>query len=287
VPPFAPWGQGQGRPSRLSSPTERQLGQNGVVPKGRHLIAFWLAGTLSVSVGFFLAAQPAGAASHYASQNLNGGSVLPPPGATYHMSTTKLTVDKPYLVTFNECAPPMHFAPPFGERTATYSKRRDGTWAGQATPPVGVAGFATVRAYCWSADWSRIWYAYPQTYRITISTPYTLNVSPSKTVIPGTTLTIQPAHGSFCSSIDSGYIALAPRPYSYILGSASWPVPAQFFGIPRNTSASATNENWTATLRVPSTLASGRYYLLAACGYSRTTEPGMFEPAPIKVEAPR
>ena len=180
-----------------------------------------------------------------------------------------------------------HFAPPFGKRTATYSKRRDGTWVGQATPPVGVAGFATVRAYCWSADRSRIWYAYPRTYRITISTPYTLNVSPSKTVTPGTTLTIQPAHGSFCSSIDSGYIALAPRPYSYILGSTSWPVPAQFFGIPRNISASVTNENWTATLRVPSTLASGRYYLLAACGYSRTTEPGMFEPTPIKVEAPR
>ena len=114
MPPFAPWGQGQGRPSRLSSADRSQLGQNGVVPKGRHLIAFWLAGTLSVSVGFFLGVQPADASSHYASQNLNGGSVLPPPGATYHMSTTKLTVDKPNLVTFNKCAPPS-ISPPRSE----------------------------------------------------------------------------------------------------------------------------------------------------------------------------
>lgn len=259
--------------------------QNGVVPKGPRLIVFWLAGTLSVSGGFFPWAQSADASSHHASQNLNGGSYLPPPGATYHMSTTKLTVGQPYSVTFTKCAPPLHFAPPFGDRTTTYSKRRDATWTGQATPPVGVAGFATVRAYCWSEDWSYISFAYPRTFRITISTPYTLKVSPSTTVVPGTTLTIDPAHGSFCSSIDSGYIALAPRPYSYILGATSWPVAAQFFGIPRNTSDFETNENWTTTLTVPSTLASGTYYILAACGYSRTTDPGMFEPTPIKVEA--
>ena len=201
-----------------------------------------------------------------------------PSDAHFTMSATMLTVGQSVTLKGNDCLPNSTILTTIGPTVAG----ADGTWSLTATIPAqlyGQDGQVSFTANCANH------FVYPNTFAVMVTTPYQLDVLPSTSVTPGTTLTIEPTR-SFCSSIDTVWVGVNSVPNSNnIVGNSSsvWPVPAK--GFPTDSSGASPaveSDSWHATLTLPSTLAAGTSYVVAACSYSREP-PKVYAPTTITV----
>lgn len=199
-----------------------------------------------------------------------------PPGARFTLSTTKLAVGESVTVSGNACPPGNSASTDLGPSDIA-TAGSDGTWSATVTIQPGYYGPGTVYAACGAL------FAYPNTFAVTFSTPYHLDVLPSTTVSPGQTLTVESV-GSFCSSIDTIYVGVSPEPDpSYFFDDESWPVPLQVSDTDSSGAPQVVYPDpWHTTITVPSWLAAGRYYVVAGCAYSRAY-PGIYQPSRITV----
>jgi hypothetical protein len=256
----------------------------------RRWIPWWLLVALGLSVAGSAVlgiAERQPSASSLVAAKVPPVSCCLPAGAHLSISTTHLRDGEPVTIKGNDC--PRHDAVYAGyaatsEGPTPIVRHRDGTWVTTPTIPAGTWGPSTIEAFCEVGDTGNPLFTYPQVYAITITTPYTLKVSPDGPVNPGTTLTVQPT-ASFCSSIDTIYVGVShvPDPTFVPDNSAAWPIPVRAFGIAQPTTNTVIlDASWTTTLTLPQALPAGNYYVVAGCAYSRGT-PGTFAPTRIIV----
>jgi len=219
------------------------------------------------------------------------GVYTTPSGTTFSVSTTQLSVGQTVTMTGNNCPPsePVEF--PFLEgdgytrETTAVVRNQNGTWEATSIVPVGTWGPTTLGAAC-GAEPTQQLFKYPQVYHAFISSPYALNVSPSGTVAPGTTLSVTPT-ASFCSTIDTITVGVgtAPTLFSNQLGSP-WlvQVDAQLkLNGPALESSVTSNVPWHATVTIPEEVNGGRYLVTAACMADHRGSPGIYASQQITI----
>jgi len=204
-----------------------------------------------------------------------------PAGAQFTLSATNLAVGQSVTLTGNDCPPGTLVITSLGPENHvgdTHVAGADGTWSVTTTISPGTYGPYTVTAGCVNV------FDYPNSFAITVSTPYHLEVLPSTTVAPGTTITVEPV-GTFCTSLDSASVGISSVPdatFDPVDSNSTWPVPLQVFPMDMTSSSQVVSSSWHATLTLPTTMQPGIYYVVAGCSYSRSY-PGLFAPTAITV----
>ena len=160
----------------------------------------------------------------------------------------------------------------------------DGQWTTTSTVPMLPGGPSMLTAYCGpeAGGPNASLFVYPSV-PVTITTPFQLSVLPTTTVSPGTTLRVAPVGGG-CPRV-STWIQLT-------LYSTSQPATQPQIEVAQGVvnldglSADQTQQGWTGSLTVLSSLAPGQYQLGADCVYSRGAPEGSYAPSAITVRRP-
>jgi len=144
----------------------------------------------------------------------------------------------------------------------------NGAWVMTATVPMVPPGPATLTGWCQphdGDDGASIEFNYLPGLRVTVTTPYQLDVEQGTTVKAGTALDVNLLGGN-CPGPSS--------PDIYLYDSGLQVVPA----------SPSTVDGWRYTIAIPSGLSPGQYRLEADCVYSRGAVDGSYAPVTITVQ---
>ncbi len=219
------------------------------------------------------------------------GDYTIPAGTTFSVSTTQLSVGESFTVSGNNCPVSEPVEAPFLEgdgytrEQTPIVRNQDGTWEATPTVPIGVWGATTLEAMCGGNPTQEL-FTYPQVYHVFISSPYALQVTPSGTVAPGTTLSVTPT-ASFCSTDDTITVGVgtvpsesSDSPFESPLGLVA--VDAQL-DEPTSEYPVISDVPWHATLTIPNQVNGGQYFVTAACMADNRGFPGSYASQPITI----
>lgn len=158
---------------------------------------------------------------------------------------------------------------PFFETLGRAMVRPDGRWALTGTVPAIVIGASKVLGGCFD----RYGAATPiAPVAVTVTTPYSLQVTPGTTARLGDSLTVASVGGG-CSAIADPdvYLWSASQPNAYT-------GPGEVRGSTGNSGP------WSVTLTIPTTISPGRYYIVARCAYSRAFD-ATYQPVQVIIQS--
>jgi hypothetical protein len=216
------------------------------------------------------------------------GTYKLPAGTTFSVSTTRLNIGQQFTITGNNCPPSEPVQAPFlggdayEREQVPLVRHTDGSWEATPTVPMGVWGAIELEATCGAPPQQL--FKYPQVYGAFISSPYTLAVSPSGPLAPGTTVTVRPTV-SFCSSLDTIAVGIATVPLPFSDANSLWLVPwvvAQPDDSTPPPSLSAPI-SWHASFAIPTVVKGGPYFVAAACFPGNRGYPGIYASSEIEV----
>lgn len=215
--------------------------------------------------------------------------LLTPSGAVVAVSPKEVEDGENVTISGNQCPPPDGIYAGYaetGDSFDQFTRDPDGRWSITVPVPAGVNGQDPLTAMCEDDEGTPI-FKYP-TVVLTVHSPYTLTVLPSDVVSPGETLTVKPTSVSFCTSIDTLLVGVAPvenvtLPYDT---QTEWPYPFNVFSLQHPSADTVLdNELWSATFTLPASTPPGTYWVQATCAYSRS-QPTPFVPHELTVVAP-
>ncbi len=210
-------------------------------------------------------------------------------GTMFSVSTTHLRIGEQFTITGNNCPPSEPVQAPFlggdayEREQVPLVRHADGTWVATPTVPMGVWGPVMFEAACGAPTTEQL-FKYPQVYNAFIASPYTLSVSPSGPLAPGTTVTVRPTD-SFCSSLDTIAVGIATGPLPFSDANSLWLVPwvvAQPDD-PVPPPSLSSPIPWHASFAIPTVVKGGPYFVAAACFPGNRGFPGIYASQQIEV----